>query len=1670
MAFAKIARTFGTEVTRTIRTRGALRLCVALVLGLAMAPGIALADLPPAEKRTELAGNSLSEYPFFEYVKAFNENATVEVAIDPSRFRDIDGETGDIYLVDAKTQTEWESDPSLTDVAGGPLTVTFGGLTIQDNTFLASGPYDLSGDAGTGLGVGYDVVIDMDRDGTLSYSDYIDGLGYEAGLYVVHDVSQPGPLAVTEITYSGGSMLGQDTYYPTSIASMEKLPLIVISHGNGHNYTWYDHIGYHMASYGYIVMSHTNNTVPGIETASTTTLTNTSYIIQSQATIGGGVLDGHIDSDRITWIGHSRGAEGITRAYDRIRDEGYDPGYFTLDDVILLSSMLPTDFLKTHSSNPHDANYHLWTPSGDADVSGSASCDLCQTFHLHERATKYRQSTVVQGTGHGDFHDASGSVFSGPCHITPKDAVHEIMLGYFLPLIKYYVDGNIPAGDFLWRQYESFHPIGVDTSNPCIVVTHEHRNGSESGNFMVDDYESQTSTGTSSSGGPVTYTVSNLTEGRLDDGTSSFSWSSSDPFNGATQDSSEEADNGRGVVFDWNGSDRYYEWEIIASKRDFSSYLYLSFRGAQGTQHPNTLAVMGDLTFSVSLQDGTGVTSSINIGAYGGGLEQPYDRSGGWHNEMEVVKIRLTDFLTNGSGLDLSDIEAIRLDCGPSWGSNEGRIVVDELMLTSDVPPPIPGVLAIQLPDGAPYVISPEAPTSVTALISGTGEFYVPGSGTLHYSYDGGAFQTSALMPLGGDLFEGILPAPYCDDTPEYYFSAEGTVSGVVTLPLDAPATIFASTVGEELLFFHDDFETDKGWTTEVLGASSGAWERGVPVDDDTWDYDPPSDSDGSGQCYLTQNEIGNTDVDNGSVRLTSPTLDLSSSDFLVTYDYFLRLNDEDGTDRLLVEVNANGGVGAWTEIARHDTNGGLEWRSYEIDRAEIVAAGVTPTATTHIRYTANDGDAQSIVEAGLDAFKVFSVECDPSDPCADGALSPGEDRIDCGGPCPPCECTSDAACDDGLFCTGDETCDEYGQCWTSGDPCVDGSACTDDVCYEGTDTCDNPCLATGPEDPCCADAACSSEPICICSDGVLSPGEDRIDCGGPCPPCECTSGAACDDGLFCTGDETCNEYGLCLAGIDPCVDGIACSDDVCYEGTDSCDFPCLAIDPEDPCCEDPVCSSEPICICSDGVLSPGEDRIDCGGPCPPCECTSDGACNDGLFCTGDETCDEYGQCQTGTDPCADGSACSDDVCYESTDTCDNPCLAIDPEDPCCADPVCSSEPICICSDGVLSPGEDRIDCGGPCPACECTSDAACDDGLFCTGVESCDEYGQCQTGTDPCVDGSACSDDVCHEDTDTCNNPCLAVGPEDPCCADPACSGEPICVCSDGVQGPGEDRIDCGGPCPPCECTSDAACDDGLFCTGDETCDEYGMCQASGDPCIDGSACSDDVCHEETETCDNPCLAVGPEDPCCADPACSEEPICVCSDGVLSPGEDRIDCGGPCPPCECTSDAACDDGLFCTGDETCDAYGQCQTGTDPCVDGSACSDDICHEDTDSCDFPCLATGPGDPCCSDPACSTDPVCGDFTLMMDVSFEGGILSMDFTVGTPVPVTWGTYLILLYPSVQVIPLWQVPIPAIHPPMDFPISFPLSVTSMIGIYTGLFTEGVPEIVYFEWIFPLP
>jgi hypothetical protein len=306
------------------------------------------------------------------------------------------------------------------------------------------------------------------------------------------------------------------------------------------------------------------------------------------------------------------------------------------------------------------------------------------------------------------------------------------------------------------------------------------------------------------------------------------------------------------------------------------------------------------------------------------------------------------------------------------------------------------GVL-FSFPSGLPEVVETDVQEAVQVKITPITAGLEPGTAKLLARVgSSGSFAESALTDLGDGLFEGLLPGAPCGEVVQYYFQVETTDAAVHTSPDDAPASYYEATAYDITEIFADNFETDQGWTTEVDGASSGFWQRGVPVNDPGWDYDPVTDGDGSGQAYLTQNENGNTDVDDGAVRLISPLLDMSMGNVTIGYEYFLRLSDSQNTDRLLVQISNDGGAGRWTLIADHDIDGGLLWRHHEITQADLDAAGVTLTSTMMVRFTANDADPQSINEAGVDGFEVRSLSCETV-PCPCDCEDPPDGTVDVG-------------------------------------------------------------------------------------------------------------------------------------------------------------------------------------------------------------------------------------------------------------------------------------------------------------------------------------------------------------------------------------------------------------------------------------------------------------------------------------------------------------------------------------------------------------------------------------------------------------------------------------------------------------------------------------------------
>lgn len=658
-----------------------MALLVLAALTQLVGPHIPAQPLPlPGVRRAQLAGISLPSAPHFHYAKTFVEGGAMQIAVDPQKYPEIVGQNGYLYVVRHKSLAEWVADPTLVEVRSAAQTVFFPGPDLASCTLpVLFGP--VSGDNGVQFGKDYDLVLDLNFNTILDEGDFIDGLEGEPGMWVTVPPQNNGPYAVTEVLYNGGTLLRQDIYFPSNIASLGQLPLVVVSHGNGHNYQWYDHIGYHLASWGFVVMSHENNTGPGPDAASLTTLSNTDHLLSNLATIASGALQGHIDTHRIAWIGHSRGGEGVARAYDRLFDGTSSAVNYQLADIQLVSSIAPTDFLGPASANPHAVNYHLWVGGADSDVNGCADCSLCQSFHLHDRAEGTRHSISLHGVGHGAFHNGGGDLWAaGPCIVSRNDT-HVLMKAHLLPLVQHYLRAAPAAKDFLWRQWEQFAPPGVPNSS-CIVVDLQYSEGALLGKLVVDDFQTQNSTTINSTLGAVSFTVESLTENRLDDGDSVFTASGADPMNGMTLGGA--SDSTRGVVFQWTNADREYITTVPGGPRDLRGFEALSFRACQATRDAATTATLGDLVFSVALKDATGQRGILSLRAYGGGLEEPYQRTScgtgaGWGNEMETIRMPLIDFARVNPALDLKKITQIEFLFGPSYGDSRGRIGLDDI-------------------------------------------------------------------------------------------------------------------------------------------------------------------------------------------------------------------------------------------------------------------------------------------------------------------------------------------------------------------------------------------------------------------------------------------------------------------------------------------------------------------------------------------------------------------------------------------------------------------------------------------------------------------------------------------------------------------------------------------------------------------------------------------------------------------------------------------------------------------------------------------------------------------------------------------------------------------------------------------------------------------------------
>ncbi|MCS6930378.1 MAG: choice-of-anchor B family protein [Saprospiraceae bacterium] len=191
-----------------------------------------------------------------------------------------------------------------------------------------------------------------------------------------------------------------------------------------------------------------------------------------------------------------------------------------------------------------------------------------------------------------------------------------------------------------------------------------------------------------------------------------------------------------------------------------------------------------------------------------------------------------------------------------------------------------------------------------------------------------------------------------------------------VLVEADGPLTI------ELEAAYYDDFELDLGWTTAAT-ATAGLWERGIPIATTFQNAlsNPGTDVnfDNGAECYVTGNAggaAGNDDVDNGSVTLISPPMQLNGyADAVLRYHFWFFNRGGNSTPNDRFEVHLSNGI--QTTIIRTDTASLSAWRA----SGDIRLRDHLPlTDDVRVHFIAYDINPGHLVEAAVDAFEVVPI------------------------------------------------------------------------------------------------------------------------------------------------------------------------------------------------------------------------------------------------------------------------------------------------------------------------------------------------------------------------------------------------------------------------------------------------------------------------------------------------------------------------------------------------------------------------------------------------------------------------------------------------------------------------------------------------------------------------
>ncbi|MFN0151176.1 MAG: choice-of-anchor B family protein [bacterium] len=465
------------------------------------------------------------------------------------------------------------------------------------------------------------------------------------------------------------------------------------------------------------------------------------------------------------------------------------------------------------------------------------------------------------------------------------------------------------------------------------------------------------------------------------------------------------------LVTDETTGGRVTSWDItdLQSPIQVDGYTASSAADAHNVHVRDNLAFVAHYTMGLQVLDITDPTDLVRVAYYdtyapAGGL---FNGAWGVFNYFPSGTVVVSDieggmFLFDVLEQNFAILEGTITDATSSLAINNARVTLT------------PGAVFDSTNASGFYRIPGSAGT-YTAVATAFG--YAPDSAVVNL-LAGQTVTTDfalTLIPTGsvGGVFQyafgagipnarvSVRNTPYVDVTDAGGLFSFATIpAGQQTVALDFWTSIpdsqvvnFVTGVNPDLYFpfqpvsFAFEFEDTSaaGWGVNAQGgdnASTGIWTRVNPRGTGGGLVQPEDDHSPNPlvKCWITGQGpvgggVGDADVDGGRTTLTSGNMDLS----LVadpTIQYFRwYINDGGGSpgeDVWKVQISSNGGT-TWvtTDSTRTSTPA---WKEIRLRVADYV----TPSTQVRMRFIAEDAGSGSVVEAGVDDFRVWGASVTP--------------------------------------------------------------------------------------------------------------------------------------------------------------------------------------------------------------------------------------------------------------------------------------------------------------------------------------------------------------------------------------------------------------------------------------------------------------------------------------------------------------------------------------------------------------------------------------------------------------------------------------------------------------------------------------------------------------------